>query len=190
LSELVKKHEMSEEDIKLRYITPAIERKWDKQNQIVARGKRKKADYVLYYKRNLPLAIVEAKDNNHSVGAGMQQGIEYAEILVIPFVYSSNGDAFLEHDMKNGTEREIALADFPTPNELWERYIGEQKFTPEQEELITEPYYFQVGDKTPRYYQRVAINRAIEAIARGQNRILLVMATGTGKTTSKTMTVT
>ena len=199
MDELVKKHEMTEEDIKLRYITPAIESKWDKHTQIrmeqsftdgrvivrgnsVARGKRKKADYILYYKRNLPLAIVEAKDNKQSVGAGMQQGIEYAEILDVPFVYSSNGDAFLEHDMKNGTEREIALADFPTPEELWQRYKGEQHITPEQEKLITEPYYFQVGDKTPRYYQRVAVNRTIEAIARGQDRILLVMATGTGKT--------
>jgi len=190
---------MTEEDIKLRYITPAIECKWDKHSQIrmeycftdgrvivrgniVARGKRKKADYILYYKRNLPLAIVEAKDNRHSVGAGMQQGIEYAEILDIPFAYSSNGDAFLEHDMKSGTEREIALSDFPTPEELWARYIGERQITPEQEKLITEPYHFQIGDKTPRYYQRVAINRAIEAVARGRNRILLVMATGTGKT--------
>ena len=199
VSELVSKHEMTEEDIKLRYITPAIECKWDKHTQIrmeqsftdgrvivrgnsVARGKMKKADYILYYKRNLPLAIVEAKDNKQSVGSGMQQGIEYAEILDIPFVYSSNGNAFLEHDMKNGTEREIALADFPTPEELWARYKGEQHITPEQEKLITEPYYFQVGDKTPRYYQRVAVNRTIEAIACGQNRILLVMATGTGKT--------
>ena len=199
MSELLKKSEMSEEDIKLRYITPAIERRWDKQNQMrmeysftdgrvivrgttVARGKRKKADYILYYKRNLPLAIVEAKDNNHSVGAGMQQGIEYAEILDIPFVYSSNGDAFLEHDIKNGTEREIALDDFPSPEELWARYVGEREITSEQEKLIVEPYYFQIGDKTPRYYQRVAINRTIEAVARGQNRILLVMATGTGKT--------
>ena len=199
MSELLKKSEMTEEDIKLRYITPAIECKWDKHNQMrmeysftdgrvivrgntVARGKRKKADYILYYKRNLPLAIVEAKDNNHSVGAGMQQGIEYADILDVPFVYSSNGDAFLEHDMKNGSEREIALDEFPTPDELWARYIGERQITPEQEKLIMEPYFFQVGDKTPRYYQRVAVNRTIEAVARGQNRILLVMATGTGKT--------
>ena len=199
MSELVSKHEMTEEDIKLRFITPSIEGKWDKHSQIrmeycftdgrvivrgntVARGKKKKADYILYYKRNLPLAIIEAKDNKHSVGAGMQQGIEYADILDIPFVYSSNGDAFLEHDMMNGTERELALADFPSPEELWARYIGEKQITPEQEKLITEPYYFQLGDKTPRYYQRVAINRTIESIAHGQNRILLVMATGTGKT--------
>ena len=199
MSELVSKRDMSEEDIKLRYITPAIDCKWDKHTQIrmeyfftdgrvivrgntVERGQRKKADYVLFYKRNLPLAIVEAKDNKRSVGAGMQQGIEYAEILDIPFVYSSNGDAFLEHDMKHGTEREITLADFPTPEELWARYTDRQQITPEQEKLITEPYYFQIGEKTPRYYQRVAINRTIEAIARGQDRILLVMATGTGKT--------
>jgi len=199
MGELLKKHEMTEEDIKLQFITPAIEGKWDKHSQIkmeycftdgrvivrgntVARGKKKKADYILYYKNNLPLAIVEAKDNKHSVGAGMQQGIEYAEILDIPFVYSSNGDAFLEHDMTNGTEREIALSDFPTPDELWARYVGEKKLTSEQEQLITEPYFFRHGDKTPRYYQRVAVNRTIEAVASGKDRILLVMATGTGKT--------
>ncbi|MCL1794003.1 MAG: DEAD/DEAH box helicase family protein [Oscillospiraceae bacterium] len=199
MDELASKREMSEEDIKLRYITPAIDCKWDRNTQmrmeyfftdgrvivrgnVVARGRRKKADYVLYYKRNMPLAVVEAKDNNHSVGAGMQQGINYAEILDIPFVYSSNGDAFLEHDMKNGTEREIALEDFPTPEELWTRYAGEKHFTPEQEKIITEPYHFQFGDKIPRYYQRVAIDRAVEAVAYGKNRILLVMATGTGKT--------
>ena len=196
---LMNKCDMTEEDVKLQYITPAIDGKWDKRSQIkmeycftdgrvivrgnvVERGKKKKADYILYYKPNLPLAIVEAKDNNHSVGAGMQQGIEYAEILDIPFVYSSNGDAFLEHDMKKGTEREIALADFPTPAELWARYVGEKQLTPEQEKLVAEPYFYQPNDKTPRYYQRVAINRTIEAIARGLNRVLLVMATGTGKT--------
>lgn len=199
MSDLMNKREMTEEDIKLRYITPAIECKWDKHSQIkmeynftdgrvivrgnvTARGKRKKADYLLYYKRNIPLAIIEAKDNNHSVGAGMQQAIEYAAILDIPFVYSSNGDAFLEHDIKQGKEREIALDAFPTPDELWSRYKGDKQITLEQERLITEPYYYKIGDKTPRYYQRIAINRTIEAIAHGQNRILLVMATGTGKT--------
>jgi type I restriction enzyme R subunit len=199
MSELMRKAEMTEEDIKLRFITPAIVGKWDMNNQIkmeyyftdgrvivrgdtVERAKRKKADYILYYKPNLPLAIVEAKDNNHSVGDGMQQGIEYAEILDIPFVYSSNGDGFLEHDMKNGTEREIAMSDFPTPEELWSRYIGDSGFTPEQQKIITEPYYIAPGCKTPRYYQRVAINRAVSAVVRGQKRILLVMATGTGKT--------
>ena len=200
MGDLLKKSQMTEEDIKLQFITPAIEAAgWDRQKQIrmeysftdgrvivrgniTARGKRKRTDYLLYYKPNLPLAIVEAKDNHHSIGAGMQQGIEYAQCLDVPFVYSSNGDGFLEHDMKNGTEREIKLEDFPSPEELWARFKGDTAMTPEQEELITEPYYFQPGDKTPRYYQRIAINRTIDAIARGQNRILLVMATGTGKT--------
>ena len=200
MSELMKKHEMTEEDIKLQFITPAIENAgWDKFKQIkleynftdgrvivrgnvTARGKRKRTDYLLFYKPNLPLAIVEAKDNLHSVGAGMQQGIEYALVLDVPFVYSSNGDGFLEHDMKTGVEREITLEQFPSPQELWERYTGNEHLTSDQEELITEPYYYQLGEKTPRYYQRIAINRTIEAIARGQNRILLVMATGTGKT--------
>ena len=200
MSDLMGKHEMTEEDIKLQFITPAIEASgWDRKKQIrmeynftdgrvivrgnvTARGKRKRTDYLLYYKPNLPLAIIEAKDNKHSLGAGMQQGIEYAEVLDIPFVYSSNGDGFLEHDMKSGTERELSLEEFPSPEELWKRYKGETSMTPEQEELITEPYYYQPGDKTPRYYQRIAINRTIEAIAKGQNRILLVMATGTGKT--------
>jgi type I restriction enzyme R subunit len=112
----------------------------------------------------------------------MQQGIEYAEILDIPFVYSSNGDAFLEHDMLTGQEKEIALSDFPTPAELWKRYSDVKGPTTEHEDLITVPYYFAPGEKAHRYYQRVAINRTIEAVARGQNRILLVMATGTGKT--------
>lgn len=200
MSDLMRKHEMTEEDIKLQFITPAIEAAgWDRQRQIrmeynftdgrvivrgnvTARGRRKRTDYLLYYKPNLPLAIVEAKDNRHSLGAGMQQGIEYAECLDVPFVYSSNGDGFLEHDMKRGTERELKLNEFPSPEELWARYKGDTAMTPEQEQLITEPYYFQPGDKTPRYYQRIAINRTIDAIARGQNRLLLVMATGTGKT--------
>ncbi len=197
---LMEKCEMTEEDIKLQFITPAIEAAgWDRQRQIkmeynftdgrvivrgnvTARGKRKKADYLLYYKPNLPLAIIEAKDNNHNLGAGMQQGIEYAEILDVRFVYSSNGDGFLEHDMKSGIECELTIEQFPSPEELWQRYIGGDHITPEQEDLITEPYYYQPGDKTPRYYQRIAINRTIDAVARGQNRILLVMATGTGKT--------
>lgn len=200
MGDLMKKHEMTEEDIKLQFITPAIEYAgWDRQKQIkmeynftdgrvivrgnvTVRGKRKRTDYLLFYKPNLPLAIVEAKDNNKSLGAGMQQGIEYAECLDVPFVYSSNGDGFLEHDMKNGTERELTLEQFPSPEDLWKRYKGDTAMTDDQEDLITQPYYFQVGDKTPRYYQRIAINRTIEAIARGQNRILLVMATGTGKT--------
>jgi type I restriction enzyme R subunit len=199
MSGSINKKARTEEDIKRLYITPAIESKWDKDAQIrmeycftdgrvivrgsvTARGKKKKADYILYYKPNLPLAIVEAKDNNHSLGDGLQQGIDYASILDIPFAYSSNGDAFLEHDMKRGTEREIALEDFPTPEELWKRYTEEKRWSPEEVKLIIEPYHTQIGGIKPRYYQRVAINRTIEAIAGGQNRILLVMATGTGKT--------
>lgn len=186
---------LSEEDIKMKYITPAIEKSgWDIKKQVRAeytftdgrvivrgnltsRGKKKRADYLLFYKPNLPIAIIEAKDNKKTIGAGMQQGIEYAEILDVPFAYSSNGDGFIEHDMKNGTEIEIPLDEFPSPEELWNRYKEEKNITDEQEEIITEPYFFAKGDKQPRYYQRNAINRTIEAIAKGQDRILLVMAT-------------
>jgi type I restriction enzyme R subunit len=194
------KKDLSEEDIKMKYITPAIESAgWDIKSQIRAeytftdgkvivrgnmttRGKRKRADYILYYKSNLPIAVIEAKDNNKSIGDGMQQAINYADILDIPFAYSSNGDGFIEHDMKNGTERELSLDEFPSPQELWSRYKENEEITNEQEKIITEPYYYAFGDKTPRYYQRIAINRTIEAVAKGQDRILLVMATGTGKT--------
>lgn len=194
------KKSMSEEDIKMKYITPAIEKSgWDIKKQIRAeytftdgrvivrgnltsRGKKKRADYILFYKPNMPLAIVEAKDNKHSVGAGIQQAIDYAEILDVPFVYSSNGDGFIEHDMLTGKERELSIDEFPSCNELWSRYIQSKGLTEEQEKIITEPYFFQAGDKQPRYYQRNAINRTMEAIAKGQDRILLVMATGVGKT--------
>lgn len=194
------KKNMSEEDIKMKYITPAIQSSgWDIESQIraeytftdgrvivrgnlTARGKKKRADYLLFYKPNLPIAIIEAKDNNKLLGAGMQQALEYAEILDIPFVYSSNGDGFLEHDMLTGEEKELSLEQFPTPQELWDRYKGVKNITSEIEKNITEPYYYIMGAKRPRYYQRNAINRTIEAIAKGQDRILLVMATGTGKT--------
>lgn len=194
------KKKLSEEDIKMKYITPAIEQAgWDIKKQVRAeytftdgrvivrgnvttRGKKKRADYILFYKPNMPLAIIEAKDNRHSVGAGMQQGLEYGEILDIPFVYSSNGDGFIEHDRFTGKERELSLDEFPTKDELWSRYLVAKGLNKEQEEIITEPYFFKAGDKQPRYYQRNAINRTIEAIAKGQERILLVMATGVGKT--------
>lgn len=194
------KKNMSEEDIKMKYITPAIEQAgWSIKKHVRAeytftdgrvivrgnvttRGKKKRADYILFYKPNIPLAIIEAKDNKKSIGAGIQQGIEYAEILDIPFVYSSNGDGFVEHDMLTGKERNLKLSEFPTRDELWRRYVQAKGFTVEQENIITEPYFFQAGDKQPRYYQRNAINRTIEAIAKGQDRILLVMATGVGKT--------
>ncbi|CAM2076377.1 MAG: DEAD/DEAH box helicase family protein [uncultured Clostridium sp.] len=194
------KKKLSEEDIKMKYITPAIEQAgWDIKKQVRAeyiftdgrvivrgnvttRGKKKRADYILFYKPNMPLAIIEAKDNRHSVGAGMQQGLEYGEILDIPFVYSSNGDGFIEYDRFIGKERELSLDEFPTRDELWNRYLVAKGLNKEQEEIITEPYFFKAGDKQPRYYQRNAINRTIEAIAKGQDRILLVMATGVGKT--------
>jgi type I restriction enzyme R subunit len=202
----VNKKALSEADIRSKFITPAIVGrngdKWDLMTQIreehyftkgrvivrgkmVARGDAKKADYLLYYKPNLPLAVVEAKDNNHSVGAGMVQALEYAETLDIPFAYSSNGDGFLEHDRTatSGTvTREIALEDFPTPEELWARYTKARSFTPEEKSIATQAYYDDGSGRMPRYYQQIGINRTVDAIARGDNRILLVMATGTGKT--------
>ena len=199
MSEQPTKQKLSEEDVKRLYITPAIEARWDAHSQIkmeysftdgrvivrgdvVSRGSRKKADYVLFYKSNIPLAVVEAKSNTSSFGAGMQQAIAYAEVLDVPFAYCSNGEAFLEHDMVRGTERELPIEGFPSPEELWSRYIEAKQFTDEQATIVAEPYFFQQGGKVPRYYQSVAINRTIEAVARGQKRILLVMATGTGKT--------
>lgn len=197
---MINKKELSEEDIKLKYITPALqEAEWDIKNQIrceyyytagkinvreniAQRGKGKKVDYLLSYKANIPIAIVEAKDNNVLASHGIQQGMDYAQDLDIPFAYSSNGDEFYEHDMITGEERTIPMNEFPTPKELWERYLKEKDITPDQESLITEPYYFMDINKTPRYYQRIAINKTIEAISKGQKRILLVMATGTGKT--------
>jgi len=194
---------LSETDIRTKFITPAlIASRWDLMTQIreeafftkgrvivrgktVQRGKPKKADYLLDYKPNLPLAVVEAKDNNHSVGDGMQQALEYAETLDIPFAYSSNGDGFLEHDRTatSGTvTREIPLDRFPSPEELWTRYCASKGMTPDQVAVATQDYYNDGSGKVPRYFQITAVNRTVEAIARGQNRILLVMATGTGKT--------
>lgn len=194
------KKQLSEQDICYRYITPAIEDAGWKKNQIrmeyfftdgpvivrgnmYTRGKAKKADYLLSYKMNMPVAVVEAKSNKHHLGDGMQQAIDYAKILDIPFAYASNGDGFIEHDLTTGNERELSLAEFPTPEQLWERHKGHKGITePEQEKIIEEPYYFQLGDKIPRYYQRIAVNRVIEAVAKGSKREMLVMATGTGKT--------
>ncbi|MGF7400882.1 DEAD/DEAH box helicase family protein [Thermoanaerobacterium thermosaccharolyticum] len=197
------KKDLSERDICTKYITPAlVNAGWDLERQIreevsftdgkiivrkklVTRGEKKRADYILYYKSNIPIAIIEAKDNKHAVGAGMQQALEYAEILDIPFAFSSNGDSFLEHDrtIKEGiVEREIPLYKFPSPMELWNRYKKAKGFTENEEKIVTQEYYYDQNGKNPRYYQRIAINRTVEAIAKGQNRILLVMATGTGKT--------
>ena len=190
---------LSEEDTRDMYITPALEKKWDRLKQIrrevnftdgrviavsnmITRGERKRADYLLYNRPNNPIAIVEAKKTSLEVGNGMQQAIEYAEILDLPFAYSTNGRAFLEHDLITGKETEISLDNFPSPEELWNRYKSEKNITDDEEKIIQEPYYYSQDGKKPRYYQRIAINRTIEAIAKGKNRILLVMATGTGKT--------
>ena len=190
---------MTEEDIKQKLITPAIKKSGWKDNQInyeyaftdgrfilknkdVIRDKPKRADYLLSYKSNIPLAIIEAKSDKYSIGHGIQQAIDYAEILDLPFAYSSNGDGFLEHNMLTGREREISIYDFPKPEELWNRYKEDANIDSEKERIITTPYYYRQGANNPRYYQRIAINRTIKAAAEGKKRILLVMATGTGKT--------
>ncbi|AKQ46417.1 restriction endonuclease [Rufibacter radiotolerans] len=196
------KQTLSERDICTKFITPAlVAAGWDIQKQVreewsftdgriivrgqkYSRGKQKRADYVLFYKSTL-LAIIEAKENNHSIGAGMQQAKEYADILDVHFVYSTNGDAFLEFDKtKTGgeVEKEISLESFPSPEELWERYATFKNLTPPQQEIVKEENHKDETDLAPRYYQQIAINRTIEAVARGDKRILLVMATGTGKT--------
>ncbi len=198
------KRTLSERDICTKFITPAIENAgWDKQTQLLeevsftdgkifvrgrltARGKGKRADYILYYKPNIPIAIIEAKDNTHSVRSGIQQALDYARILDIPCVFSSNGDGFLFHDRSRedeGIEQELTLENFPTPAQLWEIYKKYKGITTTEEEtVVSQEYYFDGSGRRPRYYQQIAVNRTVEAIAKGQNRLLLVMATGTGKT--------
>jgi type I restriction enzyme R subunit len=200
----VDKKQLTETDIRSKFITPAIAQTagWDLHTQIfeeryltkgrvivrgkaIQRGEAKKADYVLYYKPNLPIAVVEAKDNTHTVGAGMQQALEYAEMLDVPFAYSSNGDGFLEHDRTGAggsVERQLALDQFPSPEELWSRWCAAKEIRQDQRSVIEQDYFSDGTGRMPRYYQNVAINRTVEAIAKGQNRLLLVMATGTGKT--------
>lgn len=191
---------MTEEEVKLNYITPAIENAgWTKKQirmeysinagKIVVRGNvakrlpKKKADYVLFYKENMPLAIVEAKDNNHNIGDGMFQAQEYADKLDVRFVFTSNGDGFLSYDMKTGEQKRISLDEFPTPKELFDKqYKDEVEKSDNFKKILETPYYFGEESFTPRYYQRIAINRTVEAIAKGKDRVLLVMATGTGKT--------
>ncbi len=191
--------ELSEEDIKNRYITKALEDSgWDREHmrmeyyftagRIMVQGKLKhrrqgkKADYLLYTKENYPIAIVEAKDYNHTSSDGLQQAMEYADILDLQFAYSTNGAEFVEHDMVTGAERHIPMNEFPTPLELRERLRAAKNYTEQEEEVVDFPYYTNADSHEPRYYQRIAINKTIEAVARGQNRIMLVMATGTGKT--------
>lgn len=195
---MIPKHLMSEEDIKLQFITPAVTAKWDiskitmetkltdgkinLKGNFVVREKPKRADYVLYFAPNNPIAVIEAKDNNHSISYGLQQAMTYAQMLDLPFAYSSNGDGFAEHDFLTGMERQFGMDEFPTEQELIARYKLESGMTAEQEAIVKQPYYSSQNTYPPRYYQRIAINRTLDAIARGQNRLLLVMATGTGKT--------
>ncbi|MBE7504194.1 MAG: DEAD/DEAH box helicase family protein [Verrucomicrobiales bacterium] len=195
---------LSERDICSKFILPAIVagNKWDPMSQIreevsftkgrvivrgrlSTRGDAKRADFLLSYKPGLPLAVVEGKDNTYSVGAGMQQALDYATTLDVPFVFSSNGDAFLFHDrtgLSQPVEREITLGEFPSAEELWQGYCVWKGRTPAQVPIVAQDYHLGGPDKEPRYYQLTAINRTLQAIARGDDRILLVMATGTGKT--------
>jgi len=200
---MVDKSALSERDICTKYITPALkDAGWDLQRQVReevsftagrivvrgrmhARGKRKRADYVLSYRPNVPLAVIEAKDNSHSLGDGMQQALGYGDDLDVPFVFTSNGDGFLFHDRTGlgpQTETELTLDQFPSPETLWERYCQWKGIDTPARPVVEQPYYDDGSGRSPRYYQRVAINRAVEAVAKGRNRLLLVMATGTGKT--------
>ncbi|MCR1026403.1 DEAD/DEAH box helicase family protein [Cellulophaga baltica] len=198
------KKDLSERDICTKFINPAIQKAgWNMRTQVreevsftdgriivqgklYARGKSKRADYILYHQPNVPIAIIEAKDNKKPVGSGMQQGLEYAEMLQVPFVFTSNGDSFVFHDRtktEGQIETEISLDEFPSPEELWNIYLNKEELNSETaKHIIEQDYYSDDSDMSPRYYQQNAINRTLEAIAKGQNRIILVMATGTGKT--------
>ncbi|HEY9401765.1 MAG TPA: DEAD/DEAH box helicase family protein [Pyrinomonadaceae bacterium] len=193
---------LTETEVRTRFITPAIRNAgWESQQireevpltagkvklkgNLASRGEGKFADYVLYYKQGVPLAVVEAKHNRHTLGKGMPQALEYAEMQDVLFAYSSNGTGFLEHDFtksQSNCERKIKLDEFPSPDELWRRYLAWKEIKPEHSQTLAQDYYTDPSGKAPRYYQLTAINKTIEAVTRGQNRILLVMATGTGKT--------
>ena len=199
---IVDKSQLSESDIRRLYIDKALEAKWNKnkiatevsitdgrinlKGNFVTREKPKRADYILYLSDNNPIAVVEAKDNKHLASYGLQQAMTYAKMLDVPFAYSSNGDSFWEHDFFEGTEREIKLEDFPTESELIARFERESNngkgLTQQQKFIMNQPYCSGKNIYAPRYYQRIAINRTLDAIALGQERILLAMATGTGKT--------
>lgn len=199
---ILDKKNMTEEDIKLQYITPAVTSKWscakitmetqitdgkiNLKGNFTFREPPKRADYILYLNASNPIAIIEAKDNKHSVSDGLQQAMKYAQMLNVPFAYSSNGDGFVEHDFLTGMEREFGLDEFPTEAELIARFKGESNdgagLSDEQEKIIDQPFYSSQKTFSPRYYQRNAVNRTLDAIARGKDRVLLVMATGTGKT--------
>lgn len=202
MSTILPKKSMTEEDIKLQYITPAVTSKWsigkitmetqitdgkiNLKGNLVFREAPKRADYLLYLSDNNPIAVIEAKDNKHSISHGLQQAMAYAKMLDLPFAYSSNGDGFAEHDFLTGQERQFAMSEFPTEAELITRFRRESNqgngLTAAQETVLEQPYFTSQTTYAPRYYQRIAINRTVDAIARGQQRLLLVMATGTGKT--------
>ena len=202
MAAVLSKRQMTEEDIKLQFITPAITKKWalslitmetritdgqiNLRGNMVSRKEAKKADYILYLNESTPIAIVEAKDNKHAVGDGLQQAMQYAIMMDIPFAYSSNGDGFMEHDFLTGEECSISMEDFPAPDALYARFKAGanhgEGLTQQEESVIRQPFYSGQNTYPPRYYQRNAVNRTLDAIARGQDRILLVMATGTGKT--------
>lgn len=201
-------YNLTEQETRTRFITPALRDAGWEYNQMreeyqftdgrisakgktVVRGQQRKIDYLLEYKPNIPLAIVEAKKKGEPLGKGMQQGLDYAEGLKfakdldVPFVYSSNGDGFLEHDntgMSDSLEKYISLEEFPSPKELWQRFVAWKNYSDSEEKVVAQDYHYERGGKIPRYYQRIAINRTIEAYVKGQRRMLLVMATGTGKT--------
>lgn len=195
----VNKKELKEQEIRTMFITPALKEKgWEvlknmreeyyfTDGRVLVAGSQhsvaegKKADYLLYH-NGKPIAVVEAKDNKHAVGGGMQQAIDYALILDLKFAYSSNGDAFLEHDFITGKETELKLDEFPTEESLYQRYLDSKNYTPEELKIVETPYYYDAYSHEPRYYQRIAVDRTVEAIAKGQQRVLVVMATGTGKT--------
>lgn len=197
----VSKKDLTEEDIKTRYITPALNRAgWPcdrlfmeksvklTDGRILVQGRKcsrqaaKRVDYLLYLDTELPIAVVEAKDNNQPVSGGLQQAIAYAQMLDVPFAFSSNGDGFRMHDLVNGTEVSYSMDDFPSPEDLRSRYWKYHDLTSDERRIVAEPYYYNVGTHRPRYYQRIAINRTVEFVAKGRKRLLLVMATGTGKT--------
>jgi type I restriction enzyme, R subunit len=194
------KKQLSEADIRTKFILPSILNSgWDRDKQIreekaitagritiagktIKRGKQKIPDYILYYKPHIPLAIVEAKDNNHPIGNGLQQAEEYAELLKLPFVFSSNGDGFIFLDRETQKEIELSLEEFPTPKDLWEKYKEYNGISEDIEEIVASDYHLEAEGKQPRYYQEIAINKVVESVAKGKKRALLVMATGTGKT--------
>ena len=198
----INKATLTEADIISKYLLPAIKAAgWDDltqvrqevklrdgkvvvRGQMAARKKVKSADIVLYHKMGLPLAVIEAKANKHEIGKGMQQGLDYARLLDVPFVFASNGDGFVFHDKTNPAklESEIALEDFPSPGQLWDKLCTWKGYTQAQLPVISQDYYSDGSGKSPRYYQLQAINKTVEAISKGEDRVLLVMATGTGKT--------